>query len=120
MREPTRAVHKGSTAQDIWPLKMVSFKQEAVHVNSQENKQSYWERNLGKRETHVGALCKKRRIQELDARVETEEEFRNVLGFRKASAPLELTLAREFKATATGWYSFSTVKAETKMVCGHC
>jgi len=75
---------------------------------------------LGKRETHVGALCKKRRIQELDARVETEEEFRNVLGFRKASAPLELTLAREFKATATGWYSFSTVKAETKMVCGHC
>jgi len=36
----------------------------------------------------------------MDARMETKEEFRNAMGFRKARAPLELTFARELKATA--------------------
>jgi len=85
-----------------------------------KKKQNYQERSPGKQETHVGALWKKGRIQELDARVETEEKFRNVSGFRKARAPLELTLARQFKATAMSCCSFSTVKEETKMVCDHC
>ena len=33
----------------------------------------------------------------MDARIETKEEFRNTVGFRKARAPLDFTLAREFK-----------------------
>jgi len=56
----------------------------------------------------------------MDARMETKEEFRNAIGFRKARALLELTFARELKATAMNGYSFRTINKETKIVCGHC
>ena len=74
---------------------------------------------MGKEEKHREAPWRKRSIQEVDARIEMKEKFRNV-GFRKVRAPLEMTLAREFKVTATSCHSFRAVKAETKLVCGHC
>jgi len=74
---------------------------------------------LGKEETHRESPCEKGNIQDVDARIEMKEKFRNV-GFRKVRAPLEMTLAREFKVTATSCHSFRAVKAETKLVCGHC
>jgi len=55
----------------------------------------------------------------VDARIEMKEKFRNAVGFRKVRALLEMTLAREFKAT-TSCYSFRIVKEETKVECSHC
>ena len=75
---------------------------------------------MGKQETQGEAPWRKRSIEEVDARMETKKELRIAIGFRKARAPPDVTLAREFKATTMSCYSFSTVKEETKTLCGHC
>ena len=75
-----------------------------MHVSSQDNKQSYQERILGKQKTYGKAPQKKGSIRELIIRTEAKEEFRNVLGFRKNRALPELTLAWEFKAITMSCY----------------
>ena len=118
--KPTWAAHKGIRAQYSCSSRTVPFKQETVRVSSQENKKSFWERTLGKQETQGEDPWKKGSIEVVDTSMETKEGFRNAAGFRKARAPPDFTLAREFKATAMSGYFFKTHKEETKILCGYC